>query len=82
MLAIASYNLREYALEALKRLELLEYFDYIVIEITKQRILNFYGSYPIKEDLFIDDNPITISNIKKRFPKILAIIYGLMLKIS
>lgn len=58
LLAIASCNLRKYALEALKKLELLEYFDYIVIETTKQRILNFYGSHPIKkEDLFIDDKP-------------------------
>ncbi len=90
LLAVASWNIREFVIEALEKLELDKYFDYIVVEfhpnkeLMVDKILKYFNSLGVGvhegEVLFVDDNIDMIRKVKKLFPQMIIIHYGVDVK--
>lgn len=86
MLSIASWNIKERAMEALDLLGISKYFDCIIIEYHPMKewmvlkILNESKKLGLKfkedEILFIDDSEEMLIRVHKRFPKIITLCYG------
>ena len=87
-LAVISWNDRSKALEALEALGLLELFDVLVIEphprkdLMMSKIVEWCKERGIRvsEVLYVDDSPLMMEVVKKAWPEVVGVVYGLELK--
>jgi len=81
-LAIASWNEYDIVIQVLRMLDLVKYFDFIVIkphfrkEEMVEEILEFFKNNNIESVYFIDDNLELINRVKKKFPWVKTIVFG------
>lgn len=80
-LAVVSWNVREKAEAALVELDLLDLFDFVVIELHPrkdemfEKLLRSSGARA-EEILYLDDNSAMIEKVKRRFPEVKAYLFG------
>jgi len=80
-LAVASWNLPEPAVKALEALNLLEYFDVVVVEPHPNKELMLREIMSVMrvsegEVVFIDDNPYITERVSRAYPELLVLRFG------